>query len=259
MMGKLSGRVALVTGSGRGIGRSIALACAREGARVGLTARTLKQLDGVAGEITAAGGEAFVLTADVMDGAAIKAMVAGMIDHFGRLDILFNNAGGSLGSAAQLMPATHDDSLFENILFLNLTSAYYATRAALPQMIKQDYGRIIFTGSEAGRRGGGFIAYSAAKAGMMGMTRALAHQVPPTITVNTLVPGWINTDILDYARLARNWGVDEAAARARVEGVNVQKRVLEPDELCPMAILLASDDGKGITGQELCVDGGFKV
>jgi NAD(P)-dependent dehydrogenase (short-subunit alcohol dehydrogenase family) len=254
-MGRLTGRVALVTGSGRGIGRAIALAYSREGARVGLTSRTGAQLDQVAAEIVAAGGEAFAFASDLMDGAAIKSMVGAMIGHFGRLDILVNNGGGVIGGGAALHALTHDDELFEKNLFLNFTSAYYATRAALPQMVKQDYGRVIFIGSGYAKRGGGSISYTAAKHALVGMTRA----VPGTITVNTLSPGWTNTSLVDFARIGAQLGIDASAARARVGSENIQKRVLEPEELAPMAVLLASEEGGGITGQEISVDGGYKV
>ena len=258
-MGRLTGRVALVTGSGRGIGRAIALAYAREGARVGLTSRTNAQLDQVTAEIVAAGGEAFAVASDLMDGAAIKSMVGAMIGHFGRLDVLVNNGGGVIGGVAALHALTHDDELFEKNLFLNLTSAYYATRAALPQMVKQNYGRVIFIGSGYAKRGGGTISYTAAKHALVGMTRALAYQVPATITVNTLSPGWTNTSLVDFARIGAQLGIDASAARARVGSENIQKRVLEPEELTPMAVLLASEEGGGITGQEISVDGGYKV
>lgn len=258
-MGRLSGRVALVTGSGRGIGRSIALACAREGARIGLTARTGAELEAVAAEVRAAGSEAYAVPADMLDRAAIKQMVAEVISHFGRLDILVNNAGGAVGDRSKLRALTHDDDLFEQNLFLNLTSTYYATRVALPQMVKQDYGRIIFIGSGYAKRGGGGIAYTAAKHGVIGFTRALAYQVPPAITVNTLCPGWTNTKLADWTAIGAARGIDAATARAMAEAENVQKRILEPDELGPMAVLLASEESKGITGQVISVDGGYRV
>ncbi len=258
-MGRLSGRVVLVTGSGRGIGRSVALACAREGARIGLTSRTQAELDAGVAAIQASGGEAFALTADLMDGPEIKRMVGRMIGHFGRLDVLINNGGGVVGDRSRLVALTHDDELFEKNVFLNMTSAYYATRAALPQMVMQDYGRVIFIGSGYAKTGGGGIAYSAAKHGLVGMTRALAYQVPKTITVNILCPGWTNTSLVDWEAIGRARGTDAQRAKAAAESENVQRRILEPDELGPMAVLLASDEAKGITGQVISVDGGYRV
>jgi NAD(P)-dependent dehydrogenase (short-subunit alcohol dehydrogenase family) len=258
-MGRLSGRVALVTGSGRGIGRAIAVACAREGARIGLTSRTRNELDAVAAEVQAVGSEAHAVAADLMDRAAIKQMVSDIIAHFGRLDILVNNGGGVVGERVKLQALTHDDDLFEKNLFLNLTSAYYATRAALPQMVEQDYGRVIFIGSGYAKRGAGLIAYTAAKHGLVGMTRALAYQVPTTITVNTLCPGWTNTSLVDWEAIGRARGTDAKTARAVAEAENVQRRILEPEELGPMAVLLASQESKGITGQVISVDGGYRV
>lgn len=259
-MGKLSGRVALVTGSGRGIGRSIALAYAREGAKVALTSRTRSEIDAVAEEVQALGGTAFAITADLLDGPGLKNMVGEVIAHFGRLDILYNNGGGLHGDLADLMSAlNHDDIAFEKNIFLNLTSAYYATRAALPQMVKQDYGRIIFQGSGYAKRGGGTIAYTAAKHGLIGLTRALAYQVPTTITVNTICPGWTNTSLTDWDKLGKALNIPGATFKALAESENVQKRILEPDELGPMAVLIASEESAGITGQVLSVDGGYRV
>lgn len=258
-MGRLDGRVALVTGSGRGIGRAIALAMGREGAKVGVTSRTKTEIDRVVKEIESAGSRGLGLACDIMDRAAIKKMVASVIEHFGRLDIVVNNAGGLIGEIAELVPLNHDDQLFEDNLFLNLTSAYYATRAALPQMVKQDYGRVIFIGSGYAKTGGGLISYTAAKHGLVGLTRAMAYQVPTTITVNTLCPGWTNTQLVDWDRLGTAYGTTPAAAKAMAESENVQKRILEPEELGPMAVLLASQEAKGITGQVVSVDGGFRV
>jgi NAD(P)-dependent dehydrogenase (short-subunit alcohol dehydrogenase family) len=258
-MGRLSGRVALVTGSGRGIGRAIALAYGREGASLGLAARTQREIDAVANEIRALGGQAFAVAADIMDRAAVKEMVGKVIAHFGRLDILMNNGGGSVGERTMLQSAEADDDLFERNLALNLTSAYWATRAALPQMVRQNYGRVIFIGSGYAKRGGGALAYSAAKHGLIGLTRALAYQVPPGITVNTLCPGWTNTSLLDWDRIGKGRGITPAAAKAAAAAENIQQRILEPDELGPMAVLLASDEAKGITGQVISVDGGYRV
>ena len=258
-MGKLEGRVALVTGSGRGIGRAIALAYAREGAQVGLTSRSRSELDAVKSEIEAAGGQSFAVTADLLDGQAIKRMVLDVIAHFGRLDILVNNGGGIVASGAAAHPLTHDDVAFEKTIFLNLTSTYYAIRVALPQMVQQNYGRVIFIGSGWAKRGGGPLAYTAAKHAVIGMTRTLAYQVPSTITVNTLSPGWTRTSLVDFDRIAAARGIDRKAAEASIAGDHVQKRILEPEELAPMAVLLASEEAKGITGQEISVDGGFRV
>ena len=121
-------------------------------------------------------------------------------------------------------------------------------------MVEGGYGRVISIGSGYATHGGGTISYSAAKHGLVGFTRALAYQVPPGITVNCLCPGWTNTAMLDWA------GRDAAAAaRAKAEAQTVQGRVLEPDELAPMATLLASPEAAGITGQVISVDGGYKV
>ncbi|MGH7900051.1 MAG: SDR family NAD(P)-dependent oxidoreductase [Candidatus Binatia bacterium] len=261
-MGSLDGRIALVTGSGRGIGRAIALAMAREGAEVAVTARTKGEIDQVVKEIEGGGSRGLAVVCDIMDRKAIKKMVADVIEHFGRLDILVNNAGGVYGKLADMLTLTHDDQIFEDHLFLNLTSAYYATRTALPQMAKQNYGRVIFIGSGYAKTGGGTIAYSAAKHGLIGMTRAMAHQVPPTITINTLCPGWTNTRLVKdfFETGSKELGVTPEALKAQAESTNVQKRLVEPEELGPMAALIASEaGGKAITGQVISVDGGYMV
>ena len=261
-MGRLSGRIALVTGGGRGIGRAIALEFARDGAKVAVSSRTKSELDSVVKEIGELGSEGCALLCDVMDRAAIKRTVAAVIERFGRLDILVNNAGGVYGKLEDMLSITHDDKTFEDHLFFNLTSAYYATRAALPQMVKQNYGRIVFIGSAYAKRGGGMIAYSAAKHGLVGMTRAMAYQVPTTITVNTLCPGWNNTKLANdaFAEYSKALGTTAAEMKAQAESENVQKRLVEPEELGPMAALLASEEGgKAITGQVISVDGGDRV
>jgi NAD(P)-dependent dehydrogenase (short-subunit alcohol dehydrogenase family) len=253
MAAKLAGRTALVTGGGRGIGRAIALGLAAEGASVAVLSRTRAELDAVVTELRAAGGDGLALVVDCTDGPELKAAVAEAHGDAG-LDILVNNAGGLVGEPEKLTALDHDDALFEANLALNLTSAYYATRAALPRMVAGCYGRVISIGSGYATHGGGTISYSAAKHGLVGLTHALAYQVPAGITVNCLCPGWTNTAVLDW-----NGPAGRAGAEAKAKVLSVQGRVLEPEEMAPMATLLASPDGAGITGQVLSIDGGYKV
>ena len=140
--------------------------------------------------------------------AGAETAVAEVAGAVGRLDVLVNNVGGLIGEPAKLARLDHDDELFEQNLFLNLTSAYYATRAALPQMVAGGYGRVITIGSGYATHGGGMISYSAAKHGLVGFTHALAYQVPAGITVNCLCPGWTNTAVL-------GWGGPRGAPRPR--------------------------------------------
>ncbi len=253
-MGQLADQVAIVTGAGRGIGRAIALGLAAEGATVAVISRSQEELDATVAAAREAGGEGLALVVDCMDGAALKAAVEEVHARSGRLDVLVNNVGGLVGDVAKLGALDHDDELFERNLFLNLTTHYYATRAALPHMAAAGYGRVLSIGSGYATHGGGTISYSAAKHGLVGFTRALAYQVPPAVTVNCLCPGWTNTVMLDWA------GPGAAdAARLKAAAQTVQGRVLEPGELVPMAVLLASPEAAGITGQVISVDGGYKV
>ena len=262
-MGRLSGRAALVTGGGRGIGRSIALEFAREGAKVAVSSRTQKELDGVAAEIGKLGSEGYAIVCDALDREAIKKTVAAVIDRFGRLDILVNNAGGVYYDKLEdILSLSSDDKLFEEHLFFNLTSAYYATRYALAQMVKQNYGRIIHIGSGYAKMGGGPLAYTAGKHGLIGMTKAMVHQIPPTITVNTLCPGWTDTKLAnDYFEGAAGvLGTTAKALRDQAASENVHNKIVDPDDLGPMAALIASEEGgRSITGQVISVDGGYKV
>jgi NAD(P)-dependent dehydrogenase (short-subunit alcohol dehydrogenase family) len=260
--GALDQRASLVTGGGRGIGRAIALALAAEGADLAVAARSTVELDQVCGEIETLGRRAYAATYDAMDGPGTKSMVDEVARQFGRLDILFNVAGGIVGDIDQLLTLSHDDKLFEDNLFLNLTSAYYATRAALPHMVKQDYGRVIFIGSGYAKTGGGAIAYSAAKHGLIGLMRAMVHQIPPSITANTLCPGWTETRLANdyFENAAAAMGTEPASLRAAAAAENVQRRLVQPEELGPMAVVLASESGgRAITGQVISVDGGYKI
>lgn len=257
----LKGRRALVTGGGRGIGRSIALAMADAGADIAVSARSMVELEAVAGEIGQRRQHGFAVAMDVMNREQITAGVNEAASKLGGLDILVNNAGGLVAkSPDQLDHLTHDPKAFEDNLFLNLTQAFYATHAALPYMMKQRWGRIISVGSGYAKNGGGPLAYSAAKHGLIGFTRSLAYAAAPYgINVNVLCPGWTNTKLADWNALGAMMGISSDEAKRGAESQNIQKRIVEPDELGPMAALLASDAAGAITGQVISVDGGFMV
>jgi NAD(P)-dependent dehydrogenase (short-subunit alcohol dehydrogenase family) len=255
-MGKLSGKVALITGGGRGIGRSIALAMAREGATVCVSSRSLDELEAVAAEAKAAGApDALAIKADATKAADQRGAVKAVVEKFGKIDILVNNAGGVTTRVGPkgLGAYTHDDDTFADNIDLNLNSAYWATAEALPHMRQHGYGRVMTIGSGYAKRAGGPIAYTVAKHGLIGLTRALTHDTAAHgVTVNCLCPGWTNTKLVNLEQQTPEF-------KAFAESENLQKRILEPDELGPMAVLLASPESAGITGQVISVDGGYKV
>jgi NAD(P)-dependent dehydrogenase (short-subunit alcohol dehydrogenase family) len=217
----------------------------------------------VVDEVGALGRRGLAVIADAMSLEQTDAAARAIVDAFGRIDILVNNAGGVvIGAAgfAGLQPIGHDDQAFLDNLNLNLVSAFRASNAVLAHMRERRHGRIINIGSGYAKRSGGGLAYTAAKHGIVGYTRALAAQVAPLgITVNCLCPGWTNTRLVDWNVLGTMWGTDAAGAHAIAARENLLDRVLEPEELGPMAALLASDESAGITGQVISVDGGYKV
>src|SRR5277367_2779320 len=187
----LKGRRALITGGGRGIGRSIALALADCGADVAVASRSLSELESVVREISERGTRGFAVVIDVMSRKEIEAGVDEAARKLGGLDILVNNAGGVIAqNPAHLDPLNHDPQAFEDNLFLNLTQAFYATHAALPYMIKQKWGRIISIGSGYAKNGGGPLAYSAGKDRPIGQAGSAALCRPaPRNKVNCVWPG----------------------------------------------------------------------
>ena len=198
-MGRLDGRTAWVTGGGRGIGRAIALAMAREGAVVAVSSRTRDELESVTREIEAAGSRGLAVTADALDLEQTNAAARTILESFGRLDILVNNAGGVVvGSAgfAGLQPIGHDDQLFLDNLSLNLVSAFRATNAVLAQMRDRRHGRIINIGSGYAKRSGGGLAYTTAKHGWSATPARSRRRSPSTASRSTAcaragpTPGW---------------------------------------------------------------------
>ncbi len=252
----LSGRRAVVTGAGRGIGRSIALALAQAGADVAVTARTQGEIEQLAAEIRAMGRQSLAVPCDVTDSEQVKHMASTLIDGLGGVDILVNNAGNA-GSHKFL---NHPDELWHRMLSINLTSVYYVTKAFVPRLIEQRWGRIITIASMASRVGGSYIAaYTAAKHGVLGLTRALAVELLPyNITVNAICPGYVNTPMTDasVSNIAARTGMLEAQAREALEKSSPQKRLFEPEEIAAVAVFLAQDINKGITGQAINIDGG---
>jgi 3-hydroxybutyrate dehydrogenase len=248
-MGQLDGKVAVVTGGGRGIGRAIALRYASEGATVVVSSRTGADLDDTLATAGLGADRGLAVVADATDKLDAARPVTEALDRFGRIDILVNNVGGTAGNAD---PFTGDDDAFERTLVLCLTSAWWTTRAALPGMRDQGSGRIINIGSGASKRTGASLPYTAAKHGLVGFTRELAKTMAPHgVNANVLCPGW--------NRIARARGTTPEQEEARAAAETLQNRVLEADELAGMASLLAGDDGRGITGQVISVDGGYKV
>ena len=261
-MARLNGRRVWVTGGGRGIGRAIAVAMARQEADVAVSARTKSEIDSVAMEIRSLGVNAVPVVCDVMSFDAIGECVESIRSDLGEIDILVNNAGGGTGlsNTEGLSKEQIDDRLFVANVDLNLFSAYRASRAVLPGMIERGHGRIINIGSGYAKRSGGHPAYTAAKHGLIGLTRAMAAEVAEQgVTINCLCPGWTNTQLVDLEAMASTRRTTVEVEKTRIASENLQKRILEPEELGPMATLLAADESAGITGQVISVDGGYKI
>jgi 3-oxoacyl-[acyl-carrier protein] reductase len=244
-MGKLDGRVAIVTGAASGIGRGIAEAFAEEGAAVAVADRNEEGARQVADAIAGGGGRAVAVTVDVTDEGQIAALVDRVLAELGGIDILVNNAGIDTVSTLVDMPL----AMWQQMLDVNLTSLYLVTRAVLPTMIAKRSGRIINMGSQLGLEGTDrMVHYCAAKAGVHGFTKALAYELAPhNINVNAIAPGPIHTPLLDT--IPQDW-LDKKKASIPLG------RFGRVEEVTPTAVLLASDGGSYYTGATLNVSGG---
>ena len=247
-MQHLAGKLALVTGGGRGIGAACARALAADGAKVIVCGRSVPDLEAVAKEI---GGTA--IPCDIADRAATDRMLRELP---GRVDVLVNNAGAAESASLEKT----SDELWDRIIELDATAPFRVTRALVPAMVKAGWGRVINIASNAGVSGYGYsAAYCAAKHAMVGFTRALAIDIARSgVTINALCPGWVHTKMSDeaVARIAAKTGRTADEARATLEAMSPQRRMIEPDEVAHAALMLCADASRGIHGQTIVIDGG---
>jgi 3-oxoacyl-[acyl-carrier protein] reductase len=245
-MSILSGRVALVTGASQGIGRGCAIELARQGASVALAARNREKLAAVAAEIAAAGGTAHPFELDVASEESIKAGAKAVIEHFGKVEILVNNAGITRDTLTLRMKRKD----WDDVLSTNLTGAFLLTQAVMASMVKGRWGRVINVTSVVGETGqAGQANYAASKAGLIGLTKSLARELASrTITVNAVAPGYIETAMTSVLT------EEQKAANAKYIPLG---RVGTDVEVAHAVAFLASEEASYITGHTLDVNGGM--
>jgi 7-alpha-hydroxysteroid dehydrogenase len=245
---RLSDRVAIVTGGGRGIGAAIAVAYAEAGADVVIAARTKEQLDEVAENIHGAGRRALVVPCDVSEIEVLPSLVHQTIDAFGRIDVVVNNAGGSpprpfLDTSARMM---------ERAFHFNVTTAFELSKLAAPHLLETG-GSIVNISSAIGRmRDRGFAAYGTAKAALAHMTRLLAADLAPKVRVNAIAVGSVATSALEVVL------TNDELRDKMVDGTPL-KRLGQPEDIAAAALYLASPAGSFITGKVIEVDGGLEA
>ena len=245
---RLDGKVALVTGASRGIGRVIAQTLAEAGATVVLGARDSSRLDEVVREIEAGGGRAQAASLDVAEKASVEAALGGLLAAHGRLDVLVNNAGITRDNLLLRMKVEE----WNDVLATNLTGAFLCTQLALKPMLKQRSGRIVNVTSVVGLTGNaGQANYAASKAGLVGFTKSVAREVASRgITVNAVAPGFIETDMTA--------AMTDKAREAVLSAIPLG-RVGEARDVAAAVAFLASEAAGYVTGQVLAVDGGFHM
>jgi 3-oxoacyl-[acyl-carrier protein] reductase len=243
----LEGKVAIVTGASRGIGRAIAERFAAEGARVVVNyVSGSSSAEKVVTSIVARGGDAIAVQADVSRSADVAALIAATLDRFGRIDILVNNAGIMVTKG--VLETSEDD--WDRTIDINLKGAYLCSKAVAPIMIRQEGGTIINMSSNSGLYHPSamrFTEYVVSKAGLNGLTKALALALGPHVSVNAICPGWIRTDMLEM--------IDEDVQQ-RILDETALRRWGTPDDIASSAVFLASAEASFITGELLIVAGG---
>lgn len=245
---RLDGQAAIVTGAGRGIGAAIALGLAEAGADIVLAARSIDQLDVVAGQIRAMGKRALVIPTDVVDNDAVAALAGATVEEFGRIDIVINNAGGT--APRPFLDTT--PGYLERSFHFNVTTAFVLTKAAVPTMLEQGSGSVVNISSTIGRlRDRGFVAYGTAKAALTHMTRLMAADLAPKIRVNGIAVGSIATSALETVL------TDDGLRNAMVDGTPL-KRLGQPEDIALCALYLSSSASSFVTGKLYEVDGGLE-
>ena len=251
-MGRLSGKVAIITGASSGIGRATALLFAAEGAKLVLAARRGAELDHLAAAISAEGGDATAVAGDVRSEEYAEKLVAVAVERFGRLDIAFNNAGtlGEGGPSTGISEAGWSDTLA-----INLTGSFLGAKHQIAQMVKHGAGSVIFTSTFVGYSLAfpGVAAYAASKSGLIGLTQALAAEFGPQgIRVNAILPGAVDTAM--YREMN-----DTPESQAFITNLHALKRVATAEDLARSVLYLASDDAAFVTGTAMLVDGGVSI
>ncbi|PYM35819.1 MAG: 2-deoxy-D-gluconate 3-dehydrogenase [Candidatus Rokuibacteriota bacterium] len=246
----LAGRVAVVTGASRGLGRAIALALAEAGADVALAARAKRDLEDTGALVQRAGRRALVAPTDVASYAEVEALMGRAVRELGRLDIVVNNAG--VAKVAPLAEMTPDDWRF--MVDANLTGVFNGCRAAAPHLIAQKSGKVINVASVLGQVGlPGYTLYAATKGGVIALTRALGVEwARHGIQVNAIAPGWFATDMTDPA-------FSDPKINERLTRDIPMRRIGRPEEIGPLAVYLASDASAFMTGQTIFLDGGHSA
>lgn len=251
-MSRLANKVALVTGASSGIGRVTAKLFAAEGARVVVGARREAELKSLVAEIEAAGGQAVALAGDVREESYAKALVDLAVSRYGRLDVAFNNAG-TLGQTGPTTDVTEEG--WNQAIDINLTGSFLGAKHQIAQMLKNGGGSIIFTSTFVGYSFAfpGTAAYAASKAGLVGLTQALATEYgPQAIRVNAVLPGAVETDM--YLEMNNT-----PESQQYITNLHALRRVASPDELAKAVLFFASDDSSFVTGTASLIDGGASI
>ena len=255
-MKDLAGRIVLVTGAARGIGKAIALAFGAEKSRVVITGRTAAALEEVAAMLRSTGAEALARQCDVTQKPQVERLRQEIENRFGAVQILVNNVGIAPAAGFLDMP----DSLWDEVMRVNVSAAYNCCKSFLPPMVGARWGRVVNIASTVARVAyPGISAYATSKHAMLGLTRSLAVETARSgVTVNAVCPGYVNTELTreNAQRLAEKRGQSLDEALALMAASCPQRRLIEPEEVAYVTLMLASDGARGITGQAIQVDGG---